>query len=314
MRSNLNAYFYRSLTRKSLINQEITTMNKLITAIALTSVLALTQACSSLSTISNAEEPKPVAKDNQADKYGEHSDHQKTSAETTIAEAKLTNPLNILPNTTVPLLIDVQDLNGKAVEKFEVFQEKLMHLIVVSDDLQFFDHLHPSYQHNGRFKVSVNFPQAGKYTLFSDYKPSQSLEQISVLKTQVIGESPSVKPINFDRTKTFGKTHINLISSQDHIKASEEVTLTFDLQDTDTNQPITDLQPYLGKKGHLVIIKKSTPLAASDYIHAHALNSSSEGKVTFVTKFPKSGEYKLWGQFNRNGKIVTADFGIHVRD
>ncbi|WP_271252433.1 hypothetical protein [Pseudanabaena sp. Chao 1811] len=289
-------------------------MNKLITAIALTSVLALTQACSSLSTISNAEEPKPVAKDNHANKHGEHSDHQKTSSETTIAEAKLTTPLNILPNTTVPLLIDVQDLNGKAVEKFEVFQEKLMHLIVVSDDLQFFDHIHPSYQHNGRFKVSVNFPQAGKYTLFSDYKPAQSLEQISVLKTQVIGESPLDKPINFDRTKTFGKTHINLSSSQDHIKASEEVTLTFDLKDTDTNQPITDLQPYLGEKGHLVIIKKSTPLTASDYIHAHALDSSSEGKVTFMTKFAKSGEYKLWGQFNRNGKIVTADFGIHVRD
>ncbi|BBC25017.1 hypothetical protein [Pseudanabaena sp. ABRG5-3] len=292
-------------------------MNKLITAIALTSILALTQACSSLSTISNAEEPKPIATDNHpnANKHGEHpSDRQKTSSETTIAEAKLTTPLNILPNTTVPLLIDVQDLNGKAVEKFEVFQEKLMHLIVVSDDLQFFDHIHPSYQHNGRFKVSANFPQAGKYTLFSDYKPAQSPEQISVLKTQVIGEIPSDKPINFDRTKTFGKTHINLSSSQDHIKASEEVTLTFDLKDPDTNQPITDLQPYLGEKGHLVIIKKSTPLTASDYIHAHALDSSSEGKVTFVTKFAKSGEYKLWGQFNRNGKIVTADFGVHVRD
>ncbi len=290
-------------------------MDKLITAIALTSVLALTQACSSLSTISNAEESKPTVKDNHTNKHGEHSsDHQKTSSETTIAEAKLTTPLNMLPNTTVPLLIDVQNLNGKAVEKFEVFQEKLMHLIVVSDDLQFFEHLHPSYQHNGRFKVSANFPQAGKYTLFSDYKPAQSLEQISVLKTEVGGESPSATPMNFDRTKTFGTAQINLTSSQAHIKAGEKVTLTFDLKDPVTNQPLTDLQPYLGEKGHLVIVKKSTPLTASDYIHAHALGDGSVGKVTFVTKFPKSGEYKLWGQFNRNGKIVTADFGIHVRD
>lgn len=111
-----------------------------------------------------------------------------------------------------------------------------------------------------------------------------------------------------------GTAQINLISSPDHIKASEEVTLTFDLKDTVTNQPLTDLQPYLGEKGHLVIIKKSTPLTASDYIHAHALADDLAGKVTFVTKFPTSGEYKLWGQFNRNGKIVTADFGIHVRD
>lgn len=82
MRSDLNAYFYRSLTRNSIINQGITTMNKLITAIALTSVLALTQACSSLSTISNAEELKPIVKDNHdsTNNHGEHAgDSKKTS-------------------------------------------------------------------------------------------------------------------------------------------------------------------------------------------------------------------------------------------
>ncbi len=296
-------------------------MNKLISAITLTSILVLTQACSEISTLSNAEEPKPIVNDNHGDhtntnKHGETShDDKKTSVDKIIiTKAKLTTPLNMLPNTTVPLLIDVQNLNGTVIENFDVFQEKLMHLIVVSDDLQFFEHLHPNYQHNGRFKVSANFPQAGKYNLFSDYKPAQSPEQISVLKTQVGGEIPSAKPINFDRTKTFGTVQINLISSQDHIKANEEVTLTFDLKDTVTNQMLTDLQPYLGEKGHLVIVKKSTPLTASDYIHAHALADGSAGKVAFATKFPTSGEYKLWGQFNRNGKIVTADFGIHVRN
>lgn len=293
-------------------------MNELITAIALTSILVLTQACTEVSTISNAEEPKPIATNNHDDrhKHGEpfHDDKKTSMEKLTVAKANLTTPLNMLPNTTVPLLIDVQNLNGKVIEDFEIFQEKLMHLIIVSDDLQFFDHLHPNYQQNGRFKVSASFPQAGKYTLFSDYKPAQSPEQISVLKTQVGGRSPSAVPINFDRTKTFRTAQINLISSQDRIKAGEEVTLTFDLKDTATNQPLTDLQPYLGEKGHLVIIKKSTPLTASDYIHAHALADDSLGKVAFVTKFPKSGEYKLWGQFNRNGKIVTADFGIHVRD
>lgn len=317
MRSDLNAYLYRSLTRKSIVNQGITTMNKLITAIALTSILALTQACSSLSTIPNVEESKPIVKDNHdpSNNHEEHSsDNPKTALGKSIAEAKLTTPLNMLPNTIVPLLINVQNLNGEPVKNFETFQEKLMHLIVVSDDLQFFAHLHPAYQDNGQFKVSANFPQAGGYTLFSDYKPAQSPEQVSVLKTQVMGESPSATPIKFDLAKTFGTAQINLTSSQAQIKAGEEVTLTFDLTDTGTNQPLTDLQPYLGEKGHLVIIKKSTPLTASDYIHAHALADDSAGKVTFATKFPTSGEYKLWGQFNRNGKIVTADFGIHVRD
>ncbi|BCL38001.1 hypothetical protein [Nostoc sp. MS1] len=33
----------------------------------------------------------------------------------------------------------------------------------------------------------------------------------------------------------------------------------------------------------------------------------------YITKFPKPGKYKLWGQFNRNGKIVTADFWVNVQ-
>ncbi|MFN7661908.1 MAG: hypothetical protein ACK5P3_27990, partial [Dolichospermum sp.] len=69
---------------------------------------------------------------------------------------------------------------------------------------------------------------------------------------------------------------------------------------------------YLGEKGHLVIIKSSSPLTKSDYIHAHALKNSPDGKIEFETKFPKSGTYKMWLQFNRNGNIKTADFWVKV--
>ncbi|MFO0171832.1 MAG: hypothetical protein ACK51W_05000, partial [Aphanizomenon sp.] len=95
------------------------------------------------------------------------------------------------------------------------------------------------------------------------------------------------------------------------IKAGQEIKLTFDLKDQ-KNQPIKDLQPYLGKKGHLVIIKSSSPLTVSDYIHAHALENSIDGKIEFHTKLPKQGTYKMWVQFNRNGQVKTADFWVNV--
>ncbi len=75
---------------------------------------------------------------------------------------------------------------------------------------------------------------------------------------------------------------------------------------------IKDLQPYLGEKGHLVIIKNSQKLTKSDYIHAHALKNSPTGEIDFATSFPQPGKYKLWLQFNRNGKINTADFWVNV--
>jgi hypothetical protein len=87
----------------------------------------------------------------------------------------------------------------------------------------------------------------------------------------------------------------------------------FNLRQAANNRPIEDLQPYLGQRGHLVILRQINPLAAEDYIHAHAVKNSPDGQVEFMTKFPQSGRYKLWGQFNRNGKIIVTDFWVDVQ-
>jgi hypothetical protein len=42
------------------------------------------------------------------------------------------------------------------------------------------------------------------------------------------------------------------------------------------------------------------------------VKDAPNNKVSFMTSFPQPGKYKLWGQFNRNGKIVVADFWIYV--
>jgi hypothetical protein len=59
-------------------------------------------------------------------------------------------------------------------------------------------------------------------------------------------------------------------------------------------------------------MKNSTPLTRTDYIHAHAVQHGTNEEIHFMTNFPKAGKYKMWGQFNRNGKIVTADFWVNV--
>ncbi len=250
--------------------------------------------------------------DSAAGSHGSHS-HGIESSET--IQAKLTIPSKIAPNQPVPLVIDIQDKNGKSVTKFETFQEKLMHLIVVSDDLQFFAHIHPEYKENGRFEVKAKFPRPGAYTFFSDYKPAAQAEQVSVLKTVVPGANIATSPtVDTTLTKSFGKTKVALTFDKPTLKAGEEVMVMFDLQDAASNKPVADLQPYLGETGHLVIVKQSSSLTRSDYIHAHAhqMQGAPAGQVHFMTQFPKPGKYKLWGQFNRNGEIITADFWVNV--
>jgi hypothetical protein len=240
----------------------------------------------------------------------ENMNHENNSQITT--KVKLTAPKSLSPNQPINLVIDIQDSTGKPVNKFDIFQEKIMHLIVVRDDLQFFDHIHPEYKENGRFEVTANFPESGNYTLFSDYKPAGNKENVSLMNITIPGTVPLPKNLEkFTKTKTISDTKINLNISEKNIKAGQAVMLSFDLKDN-KNQPIKDLQPYLGEKGHLVIIKSSSPLTSSDYIHAHAIKNTPDGKIEFHTKFPKPGTYKMWMQFNRNGQIKTADFWVNV--
>ncbi|MBD2387194.1 hypothetical protein [Cylindrospermum sp. FACHB-282] len=295
-------------------------MKRLFTGIIVAASLLFAQSCTS--NIKSAE--KQVSQDDmhqgnhQQNARSEHQGHsmaemnQGEKSQVT-TQAKLTAAKNLSPNQPIPLVIDIQDSAGKSVTKFDTFQEKLMHLIVVRDDLISFEHIHPEYKGNGRFEVNSSFPTAGNYTLISDYKPAGNKESVSLMKLIIPGSTPLPKDLaKFEKTKTLSSTKVNFTSSEKTIKAGKQVTLQFDLKEASNNQPIKDLQPYLGEKGHLVIIKSSSPLTESDYIHAHALKNTPEGQVKFMTSFPQAGTYKVWMQFNRDSKINTADFWINV--
>jgi len=283
-------------------------MKRLFSGLLVATTLLLTPGCSS-NTKSTETQVSPSMMNHDGHSM-ENMNHGDNSQITT--QVKLTTPKILSPNQPINLVIDIQDATGKPINKFDIFQEKIMHLIVVRDDLQFFDHIHPEYKENGRFEVTANFPESGNYTLFSDYKPAGNKENISLMNITIPGTVPLPKNLEkFTKTKTISDTKVNLNISEKNIKAGQAVTLSFDLKDQ-KNQPIKDLQPYLGEKGHLVIIKSSSPLTTSDYIHAHAMKDPANGKVEFHTKFPKSGTYKMWMQFNRNGQIKTADFWVNV--
>ncbi|WP_413167637.1 hypothetical protein ACL6C3_13255 [Capilliphycus salinus ALCB114379] len=240
-----------------------------------------------------------------------HSNHSSESA--SLTKAQLTKPAEIAVNKPQTFLIEIQDKTGKTITDFETFQEKLMHLIVVSEDLDVFQHLHPEYDGDGLFKVEITFPKPGSYTLVTDYKPIGISEQVSVLNAELPGvQLTSSLKIDKNMSQILEDTQVTLTSSQPVLKSDQEVTLKFNLKDAKTNQPINDLKPYLGEQGHLVIFKQSNPLTKADYIHAHALKNTPPDEVHFMTNFPEPGTYKVWGQFNRNGKIITASFWVTV--
>jgi len=245
--------------------------------------------------------------------HSKHGSHSSGSVAKSF-KAEMSVPSEIRQEQIFPITILIKDEKERNVTRFETFQEKLMHLIIVSDDLEFFRHLHPDYKADGSFLTETSFPDAGEYTLFSDYKPENSGEQISVLKLRIKG---TARPLTVPDTKKteiiVGDVKVSMDVSPKTVKTNEETTVAFDLKMVSDDSPVKGLHPFLGEKAHLVVIRKSEILNVNDYIHAHAMKEGEPSLIKFKTQFPSAGIYKLWCQFNYKNEVVTADFWINVQ-
>ena len=200
--------------------------------------------------------------------------------------------------------------NGKPIQDFDINHEKLLHLIIVSKDLSYFNHVHPEYKGKGVFEITNEFPAGGEYRLAADFKPADGSSMTKIEWVKVKGETVQTGAVTVDDSlekSVDGKTVTLSFDSQ--IAAGKEVTLRFTVNDENTNQPITDLEPYLGSIGHVVVFSED----GERYLHVHALEDQGSGpEALFETSFPESGVYKIWGQFQKEGEVFTVAFVVHV--
>ncbi len=68
--------------------------------------------------------------------------------------------------------------SGEPVKKFEIVHEKLFHLFLVSQDLEYFAHEHPEFDGKGTFRLAAKLPKAGTYRLLADFYPTGGTPQL----------------------------------------------------------------------------------------------------------------------------------------
>jgi hypothetical protein len=212
-------------------------------------------------------------------------------------------------NQEASISIQIDDSKGVPVEKFDVNHEKQLHLILVSKDLSYFDHIHPEYKGKRLFEISTMFPENREYKLIADFVPTGAQQKTESHWIQVGNEKAAMEPLTPDKslTKTIDNKEITL--QFDKLQAGKEVQMNFSFKDSKTKAPITNLQPYLGAVGHVVIISSDV----EQYIHNHPLEEKATGPdAKFATSFSKNGVYKIWGQFQQNGKVFIVPFVVQV--
>ncbi len=91
--------------------------------------------------------------------------------------------------------------NESALVPLDVEHEKKIHLIAVSEDLSWFDHIHPEFQNDGNYTVTETFPYGGKYSLYADYKPSGSTHQLEKIDVQARRKNKGCRDLYFSKTK-----------------------------------------------------------------------------------------------------------------
>ncbi|KDN76090.1 hypothetical protein DF19_21410 [Streptomyces olindensis] len=203
----------------------------------------------------------------------------------------------------------VQDGTGRKVTAYQREHGKDLHLILASRDLTVYRHLHPTRAADGTWSTPVNLPEAGGYRVFADFKPRGG-EALTLGAD--LAASGRYEPGELPERNTTAKVDGYEVKLRGALTPGKAVELTLTV--AKDGKPVRNLQPYLGAYGHLVALR-SGDLA---YLHVHPNGEPGDGKtkpgpdVSFTATAPSAGAYRLFLDFQHEGKVRTAAFTVQV--
>ena len=228
---------------------------------------------------------------------------------------------------------------GEQVRDFLPVHDRRYHLFIIGQDMEHFEHLHPEQGPDGSWSVEVIFPEDGYYKVLSDFLPNGGSSQF-IAKPIVTADYPG--DLESGRTRLTADTVLS--QSVGDLTAAVSFDpesfvsglyghLRFELTETGSGRPVTDLQPYLGSFGHILIMSDDLV----HYVHSHPIdlqNSDDETgplalmlpmgvdhselrggpEITFEGLMPRPGLYRSWAQFQRRDEVYTFAFTFAVSE
>jgi hypothetical protein len=229
---------------------------------------------------------------------------------------------------------------NEPIRRFEAVHERQYHLFVISQNMEYFQHIHPEEQPDGTWTIDLTLPKPGYYKVLSDFMPSGGAAQFIARPLVTAGYAGDLEAdaahlvADTVHTKTVGSLTATLTTDPPAFAAGQYGHLTFQLADAKSGRPVTDLQTYLGAFGHTLIMSEDM----ADYVHSHPLDILAQPDddggppqfrippgadlealrggptVTFEGLWPRAGRYRAWTQFRRNNEVTTFSFTFNVND
>lgn len=237
--------------------------------------------------------------------HGDHDAHKAANA-SSLNVALHTEPNTVQVGTPTSLTFHLTDAKGEPFTDLLVHHERVLHVLIVSENLQIIGHVHPEdfesrdmlAELEGHYTVHFTFPAAGRYILAIDVMTADT-EFSKYLYVDVKGTPKMADmPHDFRREKAIrgytdegGDRYTKAVSVTDsvdeptyHVKmetpkriqAGEMVTIGYYF--SRNGKPITDLVPFLDAPMHFAIV--STRLDGVIHTHGNVPSNKHDAHAT----------------------------------
>ena len=184
--------------------------------------------------------------------------------------------------------------------EFLFVHEERLHMFVVDEQLQFFEHAHPV--HMGRSAFSVNLPRAGRYRVIADFAPVDAMPQMRMAPFTYDGAAAAAAPAD--------QSTLSASLDAPALIAGRAGRIAFQIRDAASGGEPQNLEPYLGAAAHLFVIDET--LENPMHAHPQEVGEGGMARPAFDVRFPRAGRYVMWLQVQRAGRVETMRFTADV--
>ncbi|MQY36139.1 hypothetical protein SRB17_41360 [Streptomyces sp. RB17] len=202
--------------------------------------------------------------------------------------------------------------DGRPVTRFAVDQTKRMHFYAIRSDLTGFQHLHPTMAGDGTWTAPLAGLRPGAWRMFASFTPDSGAG-----KGEGLVLSRTVKVPGMAMTSSLPKAsgtatvdgYTVTVKGDPMAGMAHQLTATV----TRDGRPVTDLQPYLDTYAHLTAFHQGD--LAFAHLHPETEVDGDHGgpaALTFHAEFARSGNWRLFLQFQTGGRLHTASLTLPV--